>query len=288
MRTTIASRLLLPVLMCCATIASESQQSTSPPSRRPSAVQRDGSSNGSGAPGIANTTIVLVHGAFADATSWQEVIPLLQHEGYNVVAVQNPLLSADQDVETTRRAIKRETDAGRDVVVVGHSYGGFVISGAAAANPKVKALVYVAAFGPEVNERVDAFLEKYPTALGKALVPDAAGFLYIDVAKFHDVFAGDVPERLTRVAAATQKPIAAASFGATLSDEPAWKTDPKILPRWYIVSQQDHALSPDLERFYAKRMNARTVEVNGSHVAFISRPKEVTRVILEAAASVHK
>jgi pimeloyl-ACP methyl ester carboxylesterase len=229
---------------------------------------------------VANTTIVLVHGAFADATSWQEVIPILQRAGYKVRAVQNPLLSADQDVEVTRRAIKAETDAGRDVIAVGHSYGGFVITGAAAGNTKVKALVYVAAFAPEANERVDAFLKQYPSDLGTALVPDAAGFLYINDAKFHDVFAADLPERLTKVAAAAQKPIVATAFGATVPVA-AWK----MIPSWYVVSQKDHAINPDLERFYAKRMKARTTEVNGSHVAFISRPNEIAKVILDAARS---
>jgi pimeloyl-ACP methyl ester carboxylesterase len=267
----------------CFALAGDAQQSTSPASRSGSVLQGDASS-ASRARGAANTTIVLVHGAFADALGWQDVIPLLQREGYKVIAVENPLLSADQDVETTRRAITRETEAGRDVVAVGHSYGGFVISGAAAGNPKVKALVYVAAFAPEANERVDAFLQQYPSDLGTALVPDASGFLYIDDAKFHDVFAGDLPERLTRVAAAAQKPIAAASFGATIRTDPAWKT----IPSWYVVSRQDHALNPELERFYARRIKARTTELNASHVGFISRPKEVARVILDAAASVQK
>jgi pimeloyl-ACP methyl ester carboxylesterase len=164
-------------------------------------------------------------------------------------------------------------------VAVGHSYGGFVITGAAAGNSKVKALVYVAAFAPDVNERVDAFLQQFPSDLGTALVPDAAGFLHIDVAKFRPVFAGDLPERETRIAAAAQKPIVASAFGATVP-EAAWKT----IPSWYVVSRQDHAINPDLERKYAKRMNAQTTEVNASHVAFISRPKEIARVILEAAA----
>jgi pimeloyl-ACP methyl ester carboxylesterase len=279
MRTTFASKLAVSTLMCLAAVACDAQQSTSPAARSSNASQADASFGASRSRKAANTTIVLVHGAFAGALAWQEVIPLLQREGYNVIAVENPLLSADQDVETTRRAIKAETDAGRDVVAVGHSYGGFVITGAAAGNSKVKALVYVAAFAPEANERVDAFLQQYPSDLGTALVPDAAGFLHISAAKFHDVFAGDLPERETRVAAAAQKPIVGSAFGATVPSA-AWKT----IPSWYIVSRQDHAINPDLERFYARRMKARTTELNASHVAFISRPKEVARVILEAAA----
>jgi pimeloyl-ACP methyl ester carboxylesterase len=278
MLTTLGPKLLPLALMCCA-IASAAQQSSS--STSPGRVAQQGAASSTRR--AANTTIVLVHGAFADATSWQEVIPILQRAGYKVRAVQNPLLSADQDVDITRRAIKAEIDAGRDVVAVGHSYGGFVTTGAAAGNPKVTALVYVAAFAPEANERIDAFLQKYPSDLGTALVADAAGFLYINDAKFHDVFAADLPERLTRVAAAAQKPIVATAFGATVPDA-AWKT----IPSWYVVSRQDHAINPDLERFYAKRMKAHTTELNGSHVAFISHPREVARVILDAAASAQK
>ena len=278
MRTTFASK-LVSTLMCLAAVACDAQQSTSPAARGSNASQADASFSAARSRRAANTTIVLVHGAFAGALAWQEVIALLQREGYNVVAVENPLLSADQDVEITRRAITAETDAGRDVVVVGHSYGGFVITGAAAGNPRVKSLVYVAAFAPEANERVDAFLQQYPSDLGPALVPDAAGFLHISAANFHKVFAGDLPERESNVAAAAQKPIVGSAFGATVPVA-AWKT----IPSWYVVSQQDRAINPDLERFYARRMNARTTEVNASHVSFISRPREVARVILEAAA----
>jgi pimeloyl-ACP methyl ester carboxylesterase len=222
-------------------------------------------------------TIVLVHGAFADASGWQSVIELLQKDGYKVAAVQNPLASLAGDVETTRRLIDAQTGP---VVLVGHSYGGAVISGAAAGNAKVKALVYIAAFGPEAGEPVGAFLEKYPSDLGTALVPDAAGFVYIDVAKYHDVFAGDIPSRQTRAMAVAQKPIFGEIFKQS-NAAAAWKDT----PRWYIVAQQDRALSPDLQRFYAKRMNARTTEIKSSHLPFISHPAEVVTVIGEAAAA---
>jgi len=128
----------------------------------------------------------------------------------------------------------------------------------------VKALVYLAAFAPEANEPVGPLTDKYPTALGKALRPDAAGFLYIACDQVHDVFAADLPESAARVVCATQKPVHNSVFGATI-DSPAWKT----IPSWYLVSRQDHALNPDLERFYAKRMGATTSEINASHVAFI-------------------
>jgi pimeloyl-ACP methyl ester carboxylesterase len=225
-------------------------------------------------------TIVLVHGAFADASGWQDLIPLLQDQGFRVVAVQNPLASLAGDVETTRRAIDAQSGP---VVLVGHSYGGAVISGAAEGSDKVSALVYIAAFGPEAGEPVGAYLEKYPTGLGASLRPDAAGFAYIDSGKYHDIFAGDLPMRQTRAMAVAQKPIAGAIFGQS-SPGAAWKT----IPSWYMVAQQDHALNPDLERFYAKRMNARTREIRSSHLPFISHPREVAKLITDAAAGARR
>ncbi len=222
-------------------------------------------------------TIVLVHGAFADGSSWSKVIPILQRDGYNVIAVQNPLTSLDADVETTKRAVAMQTGP---VVLVGHSYGGAVITQAAAGNSNVKALVYIAAFAPEVGEPIGALGERYPTQLGTGLRPDAAGFLYIDPAKFHELFAADVPLAETRVAAVTQKPIIGSVFGATVQ-EAAWKT----IPSWYLVAQDDKAINPDAERFYAKRMNARVTEVKSSHVPFLSHPREVARLIEQAAGA---
>jgi pimeloyl-ACP methyl ester carboxylesterase len=228
----------------------------------------------------AKPTIVLVHGAFADASSFQYLIPLLQNDGYNVVAVQNPLSSAPDDIATTKRLIDAQKGP---VVVVGHSYGGLVISGAASGNPNVKALVYLAAFAPEANEPVGPLTEKYPTGLGKALRPDAAGFLYIACDQVHDIFAADLPVSAARVVCATQKPVHNSVFAASI-DSPAWKT----IPSWYLVSRQDHALNPDLERFYAKRMGATTSEIDASHVAFISHPRVVARLIEQAATATAK
>src|SRR5882762_9848503 len=227
----------------------------------------------------AKPTSVLVHGAFADGSSWSKVIPILQRDGYTVIAVQNPLTSFAADVETTKRVVDAQPGP---VVLVGHSYGGAVITQAAAGSANVKALVYVAAFAPEVGEPIGAFGERYPTQLGTGFRPDKAGFLYIDPARFHELFAADVPVAETRVAAATQKPIIGSVFGATL-DQAAWKT----IPSWYIVSQDDKAINPDLERFYANRMKAKTTEVKSSHVPFLSHPAVVARVIEQAAAGAH-
>jgi len=223
----------------------------------------------------AMPTIVLVHGAFADGSSWSKVIPILQRDGYTVIAVQNPLTSLAADVETTKRVIDAQTGS---VVLVGHSYGGAVITEAAAGSSNVKALVYIAAFAPEVDEPIGAFGERYPTQLGTGFRPDKAGFLYIDPARFHELFAADVPVAETRVAAATQKPIIGSVFGASV-EHAAWKT----IPSWYLVSQDDKAINPELERFYAKRMGAKTTEIKSSHVPFLSHPAVVARLIEQAA-----
>ncbi|HEX6748308.1 MAG TPA: alpha/beta hydrolase [Longimicrobium sp.] len=227
------------------------------------------------AAGADKPTIVLVHGAFADASGWLPVITLLQQRGYRVIAVENALASLAGDVETTKRVI--DAQAG-PVVVVGHSYGGAVISAAAAGNPHVRALVYIAAFAPEAGEPLAAFLQQYPSDLGTASAPDAAGFVYIDPAKYHDVFAADLPLAQTRAMAVAQKPIAGAIFGQS-SPTAAWKT----IPSWYVLTLQDHAINPQLERFYANRMHARVTEIRSSHVPFLSHPREVANLIVQAA-----
>lgn len=266
---------LSALIAVCATVACGRSPSDSPLSIT-SAGEAFARSDSPKAP---KPTIVLVHGAFADATSFQELIPLLQQQHYPVVAVQNTLTSLDADIVTTRRLLEAQHGP---MIVLGHSYGGAVITGAAAGNPNVKALVYVAAFAPDANEPVGALQGNYPpTLLATALVPDAAGFLYGDTAKFHDVFAEDLPVRLTRIVAATQKPVSGSVFTAS-TPQAAWRT----IPSWYMVATEDHAINPDLERFYAKRMNARTTEVKSSHVMYISHPSDVAKVIEEAAQAI--
>jgi pimeloyl-ACP methyl ester carboxylesterase len=229
----------------------------------------------------AKPSIVLVHGAFADASGWQKTILALEGKGFPVTAVQVPLKSLADDVATTVRAL--ETQKG-DVVLVGHSYGGAVITGAGAARANVKALVYVSAFAPDKGEALGPLIESQaPSSLTPAIVPDSAGFLSIDRAKFRDVFAADVSDSEAAVMAATQKPIAGAIFGEP-SEAAAWAT----IPSWYIVAKQDHAINPDLERFFAKRMKATITELDSSHVPFISQPAEVVKIIEDAAASLKK
>jgi pimeloyl-ACP methyl ester carboxylesterase len=223
-------------------------------------------------------SIVLVHGAFADGTGWQHVIPLLERDGYTVTAVQNPLTSVDDDIATTRRVIDAQPGP---VVVVGHSYGGVVITGAASGNPKVKALVYVSAFAPDSAEPIGSLFEKYPAPSAAALRPDAAGFFYLDRAMFRDVFAQDVGAEEAAIMAATQKPLAGSSFAAVLTVAPAWKT----IPSWFVIAQNDRVINPDLERFFAQRMRAKTTELATSHVPFISQPAEVVKVIEQAATT---
>jgi pimeloyl-ACP methyl ester carboxylesterase len=221
-------------------------------------------------------TIVLVHGAFADAAGWSGIIDRLQRRGYNVVAVENTLTGLPQDVATTKRLVDAQPG---DVVLVGHSYGGAVISGASAGDPKVKALVYVAAFAPDANEPLNAVGKKFPAPpLNAALKPDAAGFLYVDTARVHDVFAADLPRSQTRIVAATQKPLIAAAFDQS-NPGAGWKT----IPSWFIVAKNDKSINPDVERFYAKRAKSTTTEVESSHVVFLSHPDTVVSVIVAAA-----
>jgi pimeloyl-ACP methyl ester carboxylesterase len=221
------------------------------------------------------TTVILVHGAFADGGSWGNVIPLVEQAGYDVIAVQNPLTSYDDDVATTRRVIDAQPGP---VVVVGHSYGGAVITKAALGAQNVKALVYVAAFAPDAGENLQALLQQYPSQIGGALVPDAAGYLYIDRAKFAEVFAADVPAPVLSVMSASQKPINSQTFGQAY-ETPAWQE----IASWYLIATEDQAINPDLQRMFSQRMKATTREVKSSHVPFASNPAVVANFITEAA-----
>src|SRR5262245_22467913 len=164
-------------------------------------------------PPSSKPTIVLVHGAFADASSWQDLIPLLEGNGFPVVAVQNTLTSLAADIATTRRVIDAQTGP---VVLVGHAYGGAVITGAAAGSPNVTSLVYIAAFAPDANEPVAEFMEKYPSQLGPALRADEASYLYVDPVAFQEVLAADVPRYRARAMAVAQKPLIASALGETV------------------------------------------------------------------------
>ena len=220
--------------------------------------------------------IVLVHGAFADGSSWSKVTRILQAKGYNVTAVQNPLTSFADDVAATRRALALQNGP---VILVGHSWAGVVIT-EAGMETNVVGLVYVAAFGPDVGETAEALGKSYPppASFANAIV-DTQGFMTLSTEAFVQHFAWDLSAADSKVLAATQGPINTSAFSATVSNV-AWKTKPS----WFIVAEKDQAISPDEERFFAKRMNATITELNTSHVPMLSKPKEVAAAIMDAAA----
>jgi pimeloyl-ACP methyl ester carboxylesterase len=223
--------------------------------------------------GVRN--IVLVHGAFADGSSWAKVIPILQAKGYNVTAVQNPLTSISDDVAATSRAIAQQDGP---VILVGHSLAGVVIT-EAGVDPKVAGLVYVAAFGLDAGEAVGELGKAYPPPPASAApIVDKAGFMTLPVDDFVKHFAWDLPRAEAQVLAAAQGPVHVSAFGAKVTNV-AWKTKPS----WFIVAARDEAIAPDEERFFAKRMKATTKELPTSHVPMLSKPNEVAAVIVDAA-----
>ncbi len=219
--------------------------------------------------------VVLVHGAFADGSGWEAVAVTLKHDGYNVSVVQPPETSYAEDVKYTKTAI--DTMDG-PVVLVGHSYGGSIIT-EAGNHPNVAALVYIAAFAPDTGESCAAIEQALPQA-SKAFTPDSNGNWWIEQEYFAADFAADVPEDKAWFMAVSQVPISTDSFTHKITS-PAWKTK----PTWYMVATKDRSINPEQERMMAKRANAKTVEVNASHVAYISHPKEAVELIEEAATS---
>ena len=227
--------------------------------------------------GHPKANVLLVHGAWVDGSSWSRVIAILQQRGYNVVTVQLPLTSLAEDVAWTRHVLA-ERLAG-PTVLAGHSYGGAVISGAATGVENVVGLVFASAFAPDEGESLGELGSRFPPPPGLAHTqPDSLGFLWFDPAAVPTNFAQDLPVQEARVLASVQKPIAARSF-TDLAGPPAWKT----LPSWFLVSTQDRMINPDLERFMAARIGARTVEVRSSHASPASHPDELARLIRAAA-----
>jgi pimeloyl-ACP methyl ester carboxylesterase len=222
-------------------------------------------------------TVVLVHGAWADGSSWERVVPLLLAKGLRVVAVQNPLTSLADDVAATKRVIASQLGS---VVLVGHSWAGTVIT-EAGTDPKVSALVYVAAFAPDVGQSSSDLGKAGPAPPGLTAVrPDGEGFLYLSARGVAKDFAPDLPAIESNVMASTQGPIAAKILDEKVSHA-AWKSKPS----WYVVAEQDRMIQPDLERAMAKKMNAKTTSVASSHVVMLSHPNEVAAVILDAVAA---
>ena len=222
----------------------------------------------------AKPSVVIVHGAFADGSDWARVISLLQAKGVNVTAVQNPLTSLEDDVSATRRAI--DTQPGK-VVLVGHSWGGVVIT-QAGDDPKVASLVYVAALAPDVGQAGGELGKAYPPAPGFALITaDKAGYLRMTPEGIAKHFAQDLPAKTTAVMAATQGPINSMAFEQKVTVA-AWKTKPS----WYVVSSNDHMIQPAQQAAMAKTIGAKVMTLQTSHVPQQSQPAKVAAVILDA------
>jgi len=222
------------------------------------------------------SSIVLVHGAWADGSSWARVIPLLHRRGFRATAVQLPLSSLDADVATVKRAIAL-TDG--PTILVGHSYGGAVIT-EAGDDPKVVALVYIAAFAPDAGQSAGSLgASVEPAPLGAEVRPDKEGFLRLTESGIKDAFAQDLTPTDKSILFAAQAPTADAALGGILSVA-AWRTK----PTWYLVATADRAIQPTLQRAMAKVINATTVEVAAGHLAMLARPEETAKLILQAAA----
>lgn len=220
-----------------------------------------------------STNIILVHGGWGDGSSWTQEIPILEKAGHRVIAVQLPLHSLADDVATVKRAIDF---LGGPVILVGHSYGGMVITNAGHNNPNVKGLVYVAAFGPQEGQSLGTFVDpsKFPKDF---LMPDKAGLAYINPKLFHDWFAQDVNPARADVMAVVQKPFNLSIF-TEKSGPPAWKQ----VPTWYQVSENDRMIPPAVEHMFAKQMNATTISLPASHASLESHPNEIAQLILNA------
>src|SRR2546426_3558297 len=223
--------------------------------------------------------IVLVHGAWADGSSWSGVIERLQADGFQVRAPQFPLSSLADDVARLRQVLELQDGP---TVVVGHSYGGQIMTALGSDTTNVVGLVYVAAFGLDVGESLGALLSEGPVTPALAhLFTDARGFGWLSEDDFVNHFAADVDPKHARVLYAVQQALASSAF-TDLMGAPAWKS----LPTWYLVAENDEAIPPDAERMFASRMGATTVEIPSSHVAMVSHPAEVTDVIEKAAEAV--
>ena len=226
----------------------------------------------------ALTSIVLVHGAFVDGSGWEGVYNVLKKDGYNVSIVQGPATSLADDVAATKRVLAAIEGP---VVLVAHSYGGAVIT-EAGTDPKVAAVVYIAAFAPDKGESVAILLkDPTPSAAPSPIQPVAPGFLAIEKAKFHSVFAHDVPAAKTQFMADSQVPFSEASFTTMITD-PAWRSKPS----WYMVATADRTIPPALQKSMSKRAGSTVIEVDASHAVYVSKPKAVAAFIETAAKGV--
>jgi pimeloyl-ACP methyl ester carboxylesterase len=223
--------------------------------------------------------VVLVHGGFVDGSGWQSVYKILTNKGYNVTVVQNPTITLEGDVAVTKRAIDAMNGP---VILVGHSYGGAVIS-QAGTDPNVVGLVYITAFALDNGESVGSLVKNpAPGSTPPPILPPQAGFLLLDREKLPAAFAGDVKPETAAFMAASQVPWGLEALSGTVTDA-AWKTKPS----WYLVTTEDRMIPPDAQRFMSKRAGSKVVEVKASHSVFLSHPESVASIIEQAAAGSH-
>jgi pimeloyl-ACP methyl ester carboxylesterase len=226
--------------------------------------------------GVKN--VVLVHGGFVDGSGWEGVYNVLTKDGYRVTIVQNSTVSLADDVAVTRRTLAAQDGP---VILVGHSYGGVVIT-EAGNDPKVVGLVYIAAFAPDSGESVAALIkDSVPGAPVPPILPPQDGYLFLDRTKFHESFAGDVSAELAAFMADSQVPWGVEALAGAVS-QPSWKTKPS----WYLVATDDRMIPPDAQRAMSKRAGSTVVEVRGSHAVYVSQPQAVASIIETAAKGV--
>jgi pimeloyl-ACP methyl ester carboxylesterase len=223
-------------------------------------------------------SVVLVHGGFVDGSGWQGVYSLLRKDGYSVSVVQNPTISLEGDVAATKRVIDAQSEP---VVLVGHSYGGAVIT-EAGNDSNVAALVYIAAFAPDKGESVNTLIAGFPTDVpGPPILPPQDGFLFLDREKFHDSFAADVDAELATFMADSQVPWGVDALGGTIS-EAAWRNKPS----WYLLTTEDRMIPPPAQREMSGRAGATVEEAGASHSVYVSRPAAVAELVKKAASEV--
>jgi pimeloyl-ACP methyl ester carboxylesterase len=226
---------------------------------------------------LEGMTVVLVHGGFVDGSGWEGVYKILRKDGYLVSIVQNPTISLTDDVAATKRVVAAQTGP---VILVGHSYGGAVIT-EAGNDPKVAGLVYITAFAPDRGESVSTLIKDPPPgAPVPPILPPQDGYLFLDKAKFPASFAADVDAERAAFMADSQVPWGVGALSGTIS-EPAWKTKPS----WYLVATDDKMIPPPAQRFMSKRAGSTVVEVAGSHAIYVSQPNAVAALIEKAAKS---
>jgi pimeloyl-ACP methyl ester carboxylesterase len=225
-------------------------------------------------------TIVLVHGGFVDGSGWEDVYKILKKDGYTVSIVQNPTISLADDVAVTKRVVATQSGP---VILVGHSYGGAVIT-EAGNDPKVAGLVYITAFAPDKGESVSTLIKDPPSdAPVPPILPPQDGYLFLDKAKFPSSFAADVDAQKAAFMADSQVPWGVGALSGAIT-EPAWKTKPS----WYLIATEDKMIPPPAQRFMSKRARSTVVEVAGSHAIYVSQPNAVAQLIENAAKGVSK